>query len=285
MPFDYKDPWGAPELFPAGRPTDDSELTAALGWNLCRANGDESDLYRRLRSCVIDKKSLLCDLPAYGFGGTTRRALLAPTYQEAREQPQARPPVPSNGSLMRCAPVALRYHGDFKALVGAARRTSVITHTHPLAVECTVFYTIVLDRLLAGCTIQQSMAAAHRSLMPSLTQEPLVEYLRRGRALFDKPDEPDKSIRGGALVTLQIALWATANANNFRDGIEKAVGIGGDTDTYAAVAGGLLGAIHGLRRPDGIPIEWKSTMAGKGYETMMLIGYQLFQLRMSEYGA
>lgn len=284
VPFDYDDPWGKDGHFPAGRPTDDSEMTAALGASFCTTNAEEEDLYRRFRSCVIDKKSVLCDLPAYGFGGTTRRALAAPTYWEAREQPQTRPPIPSNGSLMRAAPVALRYHGDFKALVETARRTSVITHTHPLAVECTVFYTIVLDRLLAGYSIRDSVATAQRSLTPILTQEPLIEYLNGDDSLFDKPDEPDKANRGGALITLQIALWATANAENFRDGIEKAVGIGGDTDTYGAVAGGLLGAVHGLRRPDGIPVEWKSAMAGKGYETMMLIGYQLFQLRMSEYG-
>lgn len=285
VPFDYDDPWGKDGRFPAGRPTDDSEMTAALGASLCTTNAEEEDLYRRFRSCVIDKKSLLCDLPAYGFGGTTRRALAAPTYWEAREQPQTRPPIPSNGSLMRAAPVALRYHGDFKALVETARRTSVITHTHPLAVECTVFYTIVLDRLLAGYAIREAMATAERSLMPLLTQEPLIEYLKGGRGLFDRPDEPNKANRGGALITLQVALWATESADNFRDGIEKAVGMGGDTDTYAAVAGGLLGAIYGIRRPNGIPNEWKPALAGKGYEEMMLIALELLNLRMSEYGA
>lgn len=283
VPFDYDDPWGKDGRFPAGRPTDDSELTAALGLSLCVRDGEENDLYLRFRRCVIEKKSVLCSLPAYGFGGTTRRALAAPTYQEAQAQSQTRPPIPSNGSLMRTAPVALRYHGDFDALIETARRASIITHTHPLAVECTVFYTVVLDRLLAGYSIEQAVATARRSLAPYITEDPLIRYLDHSFRLFEKPNEPDKHNRGGALITLQVALWASAYARTFREGIILAVGMGGDTDTYGAVAGGLLGAIHG-GNDEYMPSEWKTAMSGQGYAVMERIADKLYQIRSDEYG-
>ena len=42
----------------------------------------------------------------------------------------------------------------------------------------------------------------------------------------------------------------------------KAVNLGGDTDTVAAVAGGLAGALYGY---DSIPEAWRETLAGRDY--------------------
>lgn len=271
--FDYDDPWGKDGRFPAGRPTDDSELTAALGMSLCFANGEPNDLYQRFRSIVVDGRSVLCDLPAYGFGRTTREALAAETYDEARKRILARPPVPSNGSLMRTAPVALRYHGNFGALVDTARRASVITHTHPQAVECSVVYSLILDRMLDGDNVQLAVTGVRKRMKQLLTDKELTQYICRHA--FEKPDEPNKRNRGGALLTLRAALWAAAEAKDFRDGITKAVGFGGDTDTYGAVAGGLLGAAYGL---GGIPHEWTAKMSGQGLEVMVAIASNLWHL-------
>lgn len=43
----------------------------------------------------------------------------------------------------------------------------------------------------------------------------------------------------------------------YRDCVLKAVNLGGDTDTVAAVAGGLAGALYGY---EGIPQEWRETL-------------------------
>ena len=45
--------------------------------------------------------------------------------------------------------------------------------------------------------------------------------------------------------------------DNYRDCVLKAVNLGSDTDTTAAVAGGLAGIMYGL---EGIPAEWLSKM-------------------------
>lgn len=285
VPFDYDDPWKKAGRVGKGQPTDDSELTAALAESLIVCFGfEEKDLFERLRSFIHGRKSILTSGEAFGSGGTLRSALEPATYAESLEKFRLGkvPVVPSNGSLMRAAPIALRYHGDFDALDEVARRAGIVTHVHPLAVECTAFYTVVLDRLLAGYSIGQAVDAARRSLKPYLTEESLIKYLRD--ELFAKPDEPDKHNRGGALITLQVALWAAAYARTFREGIICAIGIGGDTDTYGAVAGGLLGAMYGERGDEHIPSEWREVMSGKGYEVMKHLAHRLYEIRSAEYG-
>jgi ADP-ribosylglycohydrolase len=69
--------------------------------------------------------------------------------------------------------------------------------------------------------------------------EYLVEAAGRARPI----DGPDM---GFALFTAAIALQVAAEQPAFEDGMRHVVGLGGDTDTNAAVTGALLGALHGL---------------------------------------
>jgi ADP-ribosylglycohydrolase len=58
----------------------------------------------------------------------------------------------------------------------------------------------------------------------------------------------------GVLVdTLAAALWALRQTRSFDDSLRAAIDLGGDTDTIAAVTGGLAGAVYGI---DAIPIRW-----------------------------
>jgi ADP-ribosylglycohydrolase len=57
------------------------------------------------------------------------------------------------------------------------------------------------------------------------------------------------------------------------------VGFGGDTDTYAAVAGGLLGALYGYTL---IPTEWVEVLSGQGFEVMWDIARRLYTIRKIE---
>ena len=49
---------------------------------------------------------------------------------------------------------------------------------------------------------------------------------------------------------------------DYKSCVLKAVNLGDDTDTVAAVAGGLAGAMYGL---DGIPKKWLSTLKKRKY--------------------
>lgn len=53
--------------------------------------------------------------------------------------------------------------------------------------------------------------------------------------------------------TLEAAIWCFLNTENYKDCVLKAVNLGEDTDTVAAIAGALAGAFYGAKA---IPKEW-----------------------------
>ena len=75
----------------------------------------------------------------------------------------------------------------------------------------------------------------------------------------NKSEEEIKST-GFVLHTLESSLWCILNTNNYKDAVLKAVNLGDDTDTTAAVTGGLAGIIYGF---DNIPKEWIDKLKNK----------------------
>ena len=61
---------------------------------------------------------------------------------------------------------------------------------------------------------------------------------------------------GYVVDTLEAALWCLLNSNSYKECVLKAVNLGGDTDTIAAVAGGLAGIMYGVGGEKGIPKKW-----------------------------
>jgi hypothetical protein len=59
--------------------------------------------------------------------------------------------------------------------------------------------------------------------------------------------------QGWVLTALQNAFFRLRNAESLEEGLVATVGCGGDTDTNAAIAGALLGALHGR---NAFPSRW-----------------------------
>ena len=64
--------------------------------------------------------------------------------------------------------------------------------------------------------------------------------------------------RTAASFTVQIEAPYADSMLGFEEGLRRVVGLGGDTDTNAAVSGALLGALHGR---DAIPVGWLDRLA------------------------
>jgi hypothetical protein len=60
--------------------------------------------------------------------------------------------------------------------------------------------------------------------------------------------------QGWVLVALQNAFHQLLHAVSVEEGVTRTVMSGGDTDTNAAIAGALLGAVHGR---EAIPTDWQ----------------------------
>lgn len=290
--YDYIEPFKHIRPIPAGHPTDDAELTAALARSLVRSRGfDPGDVYRELRGFIFgndgeSRKSVLTSGQAYGSGGTLRSALRAATYQESLvEFREGRVRViPSNGALMRSSGVALVSRRE-EDVIRIAQKQSCVTHVHPDSQVACIAYSLMLRLLLDGDSPSQAWERTR---------------IRLGELLYAENTSKDKVLRqayntvlrldmtippseeeiwphsGEVMLSLRIAVWATLSSTSIVDGLEKCILLGGDTDTYAAIAGGLLGAHYGVNN---LPEKWRNTLIGR--EIMIDLADQLHAIAYS----
>jgi ADP-ribosylglycohydrolase len=209
---------------------------------------DVDDLGQRfLRWC--DTGYLAVDGIVFDIGIQTSEALAAlragvPAHQAGPTEARRN----GNGSLMRVLPLALWHSGDDAALVRDAALQSRVTHGHPRSQLCCALYC-----LWARATLRESAdpwrtaTASLRSFCannPTWSSE-LEEQIR--------PDSVPEGRGSGYVVDcLHSARLALLEASYERV-IRRAISLGNDTDTTAAVAGGIAGLRHGL---SGIPSRW-----------------------------
>lgn len=275
---DYLSPWDKEKkkIIRKDQPTDDSELTARLAYALAHSNEfDPEAVYDQLRAFIIKRESMLAD-EAFGSGSTLRSALEPETYElSLRKFGRGEVSMmPSNGALMRNTAIALRYCGDEQALVRYARWQSCVTHMHPLSQAVCVAHALVTSFVLQGL----APVAAWEQTKQVLRKADYKNMAEVETVLAIEPTEPSQELlwpngkdhTGHVGLSLRVALWASVEAKSFEDGVEKCVRIGGDTDTYGAIAGGMLGAHFGL---EGIPPEWLH--AAQGIAAMLAFADQL----------
>lgn len=148
-----------------------------------------------------------------------------------------------NGSLMRMIPLAF-VECDFDMISDV----SAITHGHIISrVGCNI-YVYVAKRLLAGYEM--------RDIVKELVCERPYDRLH----MLEELEEDQIKSSGYVVDTLEAALWCLLKTDNYRDAVLKAVNLGDDTDTVAAVTGGLAGIMYGY---ESIPEEWIETLRGK----------------------
>jgi ADP-ribosyl-[dinitrogen reductase] hydrolase len=184
------------------------------------------------------------------IGNTTRASLQAlargMAWDAAGHQThlQMRPRDASNGSLMRCAPLALFSRGDADLNARTAADSSRITHANPLAIDSCVALNAAIAALL------DDPDADMLSIAIAAASEPEVQAALR-RTSGEDAETIDAS--GYVLATLQSAFWAVTTTASLEDAIVAAVNLGQDADTTGAVAGALAGAKWGYQA---IPERW-----------------------------
>ena len=82
-----------------------------------------------------------------------------------------------------------------------------------------------------------------------------MAYLGRLFHLFEFKDVPEEKIRtsGYVIDSIEAAVWCLITTDSYKDCMLKAVNLGDDTDTVAAIAGGLAGLYYGYEE---IPKDW-----------------------------
>lgn len=157
-----------------------------------------------------------------------------------------------NGALMRASTSAVFFaRAGRSATMDAARRIAALTHGDPAAWEGTaVFHDLVRVALEGGDPLD--------ALPDALAAVPAEQ---RGRyAVVLAPQwHPDRAteFNGAVWPCLGSAVWAMRSTRTYEDAVRAAVDLGGDTDTVAAVTGGLAGARYGIHA---IPARWTDAL-------------------------
>ena len=175
-----------------------------------------------------------------------------------------------NGSLMRIHPFVMYATASFLKgneegywlWMECIKRASSLTHAHNRSIMGCYIYGYCLSFLLKEAT-RESLIAGIKFAGEDLDYFPEFEHYKRiFDSNFEKLTIDDIKSTGYVVDTLEAALWCVLITNNYRDCVLKAVNLGDDTDTVAAVAGGLAGALYGY---DAIPKEWLDTLKRRDY--------------------
>jgi ADP-ribosylglycohydrolase len=257
---------GGPFRWPPGHATDDTDLTrAVLLAYLDRAAGrlPDGDVVRAAADRMLawldgDWPDRTPGSPPVDIGGATRTGLHR--YRASGDPRAAGAGIgqAGNGSLMRCLPTALAVP-DRQQRIAESQEISTITHDD---LRCTVScaaYNEIVAALLEGtapvAAVDEGITAARE-----LAGTAVVEAIMAGTALepavlaaHGPSGLPGGDAGGYVLDSLALAVAAVLDPRPLPHVLVDIVRIGGDTDTNAAIAGGLLGARDGL---EALPRSW-----------------------------
>jgi poly(ADP-ribose) glycohydrolase ARH3 len=222
------------------RYTDDTEMMIGVAETLAELGHIDADhlIGRFAANFTIDR----------GYGSGARKILAAAKAGEDWNHiAESNFPGGSlgNGGAMRVAPVGLLFHQDFDRVWDEAAKSAHPTHRHPVGIE-------------AAQVMALAVAIAVRS--EGIERKPFLKQLRErvnteemqwaldtaiGLRKGDQYSVLGSTLQAHRSVVTAIALFA-AEKGDFLKAVGRCVALGDDTDTLAAMAGALCGALHGL---------------------------------------
>ncbi|MBE8727386.1 ADP-ribosylglycohydrolase family protein [Flavobacterium sp. KB82] len=172
-----------------------------------------------------------------------------------------------NGSLMRILPLVfyLQNEKDIEVIYQKVKDVSSITHAHFRAVFSCFIYVVYGLEILKGIDKVEAYQNMQKRIGAFLMDKKFdaVEIKLFDRILkndISKYPEINIHSSGYVLDSLQAGLWCFLNWNTFEGAVLKAVNLGEDTDTTAAITGGLAGIYYGF---NAIPEKWIDVLARK----------------------
>jgi ADP-ribosylglycohydrolase len=198
------------------------------------------------------------------------RSATGPASQRLREAAAAyastHPHSAGNGALMRTSIVGLTAIDDREATAAAARAVAELTHGDPLAAESCVLWS---EAVQVAVTEGRFDLLAGLDMLPSERRGQWEAWIKDATGANPVQFNPN-----GFTVTALQAAWAAITATptppldpaiglypclHLQQALQAAVRVGHDTDTVAAIAGGLLGARWGA---SAVPWQWRRAVHG-----------------------
>ena len=173
-----------------------------------------------------------------------------------------------NGSLMRIHPFSLYLFftkSDPVSQIRLIEDASALTHAHRRSQIACGIYSFILWEVLK----RPEKASIHRGI--SLAREhyknekELDNFTRLWTNLENLPESEVKST-GYVVDTIEAAIWSILTTKDYKSAVLRAVNLGSDTDTVAAICGGIAAALYGAAS---IPRAWLAALARADYITAL----------------
>jgi ADP-ribosyl-[dinitrogen reductase] hydrolase len=244
---------GGPSALPAGAWTDDTSMALCLAESLLQRGFDPADQMQRFRRWR-DEGYMSSTGRCFDIGRTVAGSI---RRFERTGDPLSGPIAPDtagNGCIMRLSPVPMFFWPDRDRAVEFSGESARTTHGARECVDACRLLGSMLVAALDGSDRETILRAGEtlNGLSPRLRAVARGDYRAKSAA----------EIRGTGYVvdSLEAALWSFATTSSFPSAVLRAVNLGEDADTTAAVCGQLAGAHYGSA---GIPPSWKERVAKK----------------------
>ena len=257
---------GGPFNLQAGQWTDDTSMALCLAESLIECRGfDPVDQLQR----YVDwwrNGHLSCNGRCFDIGNTTKSALSA-FERTGRPSGLTSPDSAGNGSIMRLAPIPMFFANNLDAAVEFGAQSSATTHAAGEATGACRYMAALMVRALLGAPREEILSLR----LPGELSSGIAKV---ANGSFKTAHPPEIKGTGYVVESLEAALWAFNNSDNFADGARLAVNLGDDADTTGAVYGQIAGAFYGT---GGIPERWIDILAEK--DLIISFATQLYELR------
>lgn len=252
---------------PPGTWSDDSSMTLATLESIVRIGRvNAMDIMKNFENWLY-RGTFTPHGVTFDVGGTTQSAISRFKSGYALKDCGGKSIIDNgNGALMRILPVALTPCTNMKHYdISSVTR---LTHAHDISIIASFIYTAVVEAILHG---EAKEKAIEISVEDFRSQIMYIATLSDYKPLFDIKTLSRDDIKSSGYVvdTLEAALWCLYHTDNYRDCVLTAVNLGDDTDTVAAVAGGLAGLYYGCGGENGIPLEWIEKIPRKEWITQI----------------
>ena len=259
----------------AGAVTDDTQLASALASSLReRADFDQAAVARNyvawFRSMPPDVGTTTAlSLSMIEQGMEAEAAALRAWEMRGRD-------MAANGALMRVAPIGAYFANEEARVIDFAMQDARITHYDPRcqlasAALCAAIafavrtddpdpYRVVEAAQYAVGNAEAGVVCDDRDTVGLAVAELLDDLEFAARAdpgLYDEGTPHMHDGSGFVRTAFRLAFWELLHAPTLEAGLIDVVNRGGDADTNGAIAGALLGAVHG---DDAVPTRWRQVV-------------------------
>jgi len=219
----------------AGQPTDDSEMALLLARSLILEGTYKAD-------AVLDRYIYWLQSDPFDCGNTISGSLRGRRMADSQ----------ANGALMRVSPIGIAGALlPLQTVAAWAEADASLTHPHPVCLQVNALYAMAI-----ATAIREGPAPAelYRRMLDWAAERQVDEAVTRVLlAARQEPPADFKHQQGWVLLAFQNAVYQLLHAPSLEEGVVDTVMRGGDTDTNAAIAGALLGAVYGRAA---IPAQW-----------------------------